>query len=207
MQPKRGFTLIEVLVVVAIIALLVGIFMPSLSGARRQARLVACATQLSQIGKALLAYLPENRDRMPWISQMPSIGAAPLISKDATKTVKPVWLPDVLRRHLGGGRTAVNTNRDASDPTSPVLVKDNAAFQCQNDKPNFTTRSAPNAGKSYFESERSSYEYRTRLNGLLPSEFGEAVIHRHGGAASGVSENMPSNTVWIARDWDNFHST
>jgi prepilin-type N-terminal cleavage/methylation domain-containing protein len=198
MRQTRAFTLIEVLVVVAIIALLVGILLPSLASARRQARLVACGTQLGQIGKALLAYLPENRDRMPWISWMPSVSAAPLaLDKPA------VWLPDVLSRQLSGGKTGFKQGSAEGPAVTAGLVKTNLVFQCQNDKPNFTTRKDSNLGKSYFQSERSSYEYRIRLNGLVPSQFGEAVMHHR---EEQGNQNLPANTVWIVRDWDNFHS-
>lgn len=54
--PGRGFTLIEVLVVVAIIALLVSILLPSLARAREQARRTLCSSNLHQIGVALLTY-------------------------------------------------------------------------------------------------------------------------------------------------------
>lgn len=52
----RAFTLIEVLVVVAIIALLVAILLPSLSLARTQAKSVQCGTNTRQIGLALQMY-------------------------------------------------------------------------------------------------------------------------------------------------------
>jgi prepilin-type N-terminal cleavage/methylation domain-containing protein/prepilin-type processing-associated H-X9-DG protein len=61
----RGFTLIELLVVVAIIALLISILLPSLSRARDQAKAVKCAANESGIGKAMHAYLAENRGVFP----------------------------------------------------------------------------------------------------------------------------------------------
>ncbi len=60
-----GFTLIEVLVVVAIIALLVAILLPSLQKARETTRRVACMAQLKEISKGLSNYLNTQRERIP----------------------------------------------------------------------------------------------------------------------------------------------
>lgn len=59
----RAFTLIELLIVIAIIALLVGILLPSLSGARESARQSVCSSNLRQIQIALDLYAPDNKDR------------------------------------------------------------------------------------------------------------------------------------------------
>lgn len=64
-QSCHGFTLLELLVVVAIIALLVGILLPSLSGARKQARAAACMSNLRQFGMAMRYYQQANRDYLP----------------------------------------------------------------------------------------------------------------------------------------------
>ena len=66
-QPKRlsAFTLIEILVVVAIIALLVAILLPSLSKARAQARNAACLSNLRQFGIAANAYAVESKGLIP----------------------------------------------------------------------------------------------------------------------------------------------
>ncbi len=71
---RQGFTLIEVLVVVAIIALLVAILLPSLSAARRQAKTAACAVNLRTIGHALVYYLQANQDVMPPASGLGAAG-------------------------------------------------------------------------------------------------------------------------------------
>ncbi len=62
MQTRRGFTLIEVLVVVAIIALLISILIPSLNRSREQARRMACAGNEHQIMLAALMYAERDRD-------------------------------------------------------------------------------------------------------------------------------------------------
>ena len=54
MMRRRGFTLIELLVVIAIIAILAAILFPVFARARENARKANCASNLKQIGTALL---------------------------------------------------------------------------------------------------------------------------------------------------------
>lgn len=60
-ERPNGFTLIEVLVVVSIIALLISILLPSLSEARREARAVQCAANLKHVGSAITIYTTRFR--------------------------------------------------------------------------------------------------------------------------------------------------
>src|ERR1051325_1672256 len=59
---RRGFTLIEVLVVVAIIALLAAILLPSMRNARDQAKEVTCSSYMSSFSRGFFAYAAGNKD-------------------------------------------------------------------------------------------------------------------------------------------------
>ncbi len=62
---KRRFTLLELLMVIAIIAILSGLLLPALNRGREEGRRAACVGNLRQIGTALEMYLDANRNILP----------------------------------------------------------------------------------------------------------------------------------------------
>lgn len=170
---RRAFTLIELLLSIAIIAVLIGILFPALSAARSRGERTACSSNLHQVGMAMRSYLDANADVYPFASFMPSVDAFPVPSGET------IFIADVLREHASG------------DPK---------AFACPKDTGQIA-RTTPNVGKAYYETEKTSYEYRGHLLGGQTMETALKRIQEFTG------ERRSENTIWILRDYDNFHGT
>ncbi|MGI9176755.1 MAG: DUF1559 domain-containing protein, partial [Pirellulales bacterium] len=117
-RQTTAFTLVELLVVIAIIATLIGLLLPAVQSAREAARRTACASNVRQVGLALL-HAHDHLGRFPsgWSAMPESAGSA------ETATELPGWgwsahlLPQVEEQTL----------HDSIDFRSPVYDPGNVA--------------------------------------------------------------------------------
>src|ERR1041385_6083932 len=63
-HSTRGFTLVELLVVIGIIAVLISILLPTLTRAREAANRTACLSNLRSVGQMMLIYAQFNKDQI-----------------------------------------------------------------------------------------------------------------------------------------------
>lgn len=142
-KAEKGFTLMELLVVITIIAVLAALLMPVLSSAKARAQRTTCLNNLKQINTAMQLYAGDNHDTLP---AAPNTAALGYITNEFD-----VFYKGLVKNYLG--------LQDASSPQDKVFACPADTFYYAQDRDNLYV------AQSYHDqsfSDYSSYAY----NGL-----------------------------------------
>ena len=89
-SPRRGFTLVELLVVIGIIAVLISMLLPALGKAKEMGKSAQCLSNLRQVNMAFVMFANENRGYLPQIGT-DGAGSAQMDVDGTTQTVLIRW--------------------------------------------------------------------------------------------------------------------
>jgi prepilin-type N-terminal cleavage/methylation domain-containing protein/prepilin-type processing-associated H-X9-DG protein len=151
-QRFVGFTLVELLVVIGIIAILIAVLLPALQKARNQSQLLACQSNIRQIVQATLMYVGDNKTTFPngrdfsWEVFKESSGAIDYAKLDPNSANPSNYIQDFLSPYIhylitnnnGSTTTAGPSNPNDAGPVNlvwrcPAISGNQAPFDWEND--------------------------------------------------------------------------
>jgi prepilin-type N-terminal cleavage/methylation domain-containing protein/prepilin-type processing-associated H-X9-DG protein len=183
---RAGFTLVELLVVIGIIALLIAILLPALSRAREQANLIKCMATLRGMAQAAHAHAAEHQGYMPFAGQPPGgPGGIPVTAAglgdsnrmrylyvDDSVGPRPLPLTMSLAYYMGvpmnmSSRSEVLETLKTQDLQRPFICPSH-----QTRLPSWTIYGSPDGWIKDWGNEYSSYICNGAVLSLYPTPFG-----------------------------------
>lgn len=179
---KVNFTLIELLIVIAIIAILASMLLPALNQARNKAKAINCLSNLKQCGVASMSYLNDNGRY-----------AATNYTVSAVAPTLNTW-PDLLKKH-----TALGFAKYALAWDNPIIARNSTLFICPAETA--TTFMTSNNVAGYATKALTNYTMNS-VPSMYPSKIKRPSLeiyifdHRYG--------NSAYNTYYYCGNWTTF---
>jgi prepilin-type N-terminal cleavage/methylation domain-containing protein/prepilin-type processing-associated H-X9-DG protein len=200
-RKMRGFTLVELLVVIGIIAVLIAVLLPALQKARDQGNKIKCMANLRSIGQGLLIYVNMNKGTLPYGIASPgmqmSMSSTDLYQAPSTSDWTTLLLNAMTSR--GGDYSNNATVGTGSAGMRAFFMCPSVALDGQ--VTSFITHYSahpyiiPNMGASFFESAPPHQKFWAHVQKISrikrPVEM--AIIFD-----GSVSYNVSANGQWIA---------
>jgi prepilin-type N-terminal cleavage/methylation domain-containing protein len=178
-RTTAGFTLIEILVVIAIIAVLAGILMPAMNAARERARQTTCCNNLRQLGIATTHFSEENNLNLP----LGKSDSGDIFYSDL------LCVPYVVP---GPSTLATTSERTAYARQLRITGKLNGIFYC----PDTGDHTSPSYGMNAFD-DTKIVSQTTKLAGSHPYGLSKVVQSGQSGSVSLAEIPEPSSTIYL----------
>lgn len=152
---RRGFTLIEVLVVIAIIAVLLALLLPAVQQAREAARRMECLSHLRQIGLGVHQYYEQWNGK--FFLHHP-FDADVITNSNSSESFAEIYWEDKIMQFIGSAAES-----DEKVAKEGIQVRTNAIYRCASDVSVPKTYLDPDTGQPNGIEHRTSY----LMNSLL----------------------------------------
>lgn len=186
---RRGFTLVELLLVISIIAILVSITIPALGSSRETSRRLKCLTNLKGIGVGFAVYINDSKELLPEVAPLQTPGSS---------TNDPA-LFEVLSQYLD----AAQPEREDPSNANSSYGRVPEVYKCPSDR---VGRDASRQFEPVWRSFGFSYQYPP---GEFMWAFGQSYLREKPKAQQGVSlawRQPQWRDLPVLVDYDDWHT-